>query len=63
MLCTAKDAVKLREFREDWGNTPVWVIETELRFGPSLFYEHPFPHWWEAWWNARREKTNGRPEQ
>ena len=59
VVCTAKDAVKLQEFREDWGNTPVWVMETELRFGPSLFSDHSFPQWWQNWWDTRRGQRAG----
>ena len=54
VICTAKDAVKLQRFGEDWGNVPVWVMETELRFGPSLFCQTGFPQWWENWWEAQR---------
>ena len=53
VLCTAKDAVKLKAFGEDWGHTPVWVMETELEFGPALFSERGFPQWWENWWDTR----------
>jgi len=45
VLCTAKDAVKLAAFREAWGGTPVWVLETEAEFGPSVFTEESFLSW------------------
>jgi len=45
ILCTAKDAVKLAAFREAWGGTPVWVLETEAQFGPSVFTEESFLSW------------------
>ena len=57
VICTSKDAVKLRAFGEEWGSTPVWVMETEARFGPSLFCEESFPQWWENWWSERRSTT------
>lgn len=55
VICTAKDAVKLRVFDGEWGNIPVWIMETEVRFGPSAFCEEEdFPLWWENWWRTRR---------
>ena len=62
VICTAKDAVKLQRFGEDWGNVPVWVMETELRFGPSLFCRTDFPQWWEDWWKAQRGTGGNRIE-
>ncbi|MDR2488283.1 MAG: tetraacyldisaccharide 4'-kinase [Desulfovibrio sp.] len=53
VLCTPKDAVKLQTFGKEWGETPVWAMETHVRFGPYLFCETPFPQWWEKWWRAR----------
>lgn len=50
VICTAKDAVKLQSFGEAWGSLPVWVMETEVRFGPYLFCDRSFPQWWEQWW-------------
>ena len=45
VLCTTKDAVKLAAYREAWGGLPVWVLETEAEFGPSIFTEESFPSW------------------
>ena len=59
VVCTAKDAVKLRAFGEEWCNTPVWVMETEARFGPSLFCKKSFPQWWESWWKKRNDVAGG----
>jgi tetraacyldisaccharide 4'-kinase len=57
VVCTAKDAVKLREFGREWGETPVWIMETRLRFGPHAFSRTTFPLWWEQWWRARPAPT------
>lgn len=62
VLCTAKDAVKLESFKEEWGATPVWAIETRVEFGPSLFHEGSFPQWWEAWWRAHASGGKHCPE-
>lgn len=48
VVCTAKDAVKLRAFADAFALAPVWVLETELRFGPSLFTNQDFSDWWDA---------------
>lgn len=45
VVCTAKDAVKLGAFRKAWNGLPVWVLETEATFGPSLFTDEEFPAW------------------
>jgi tetraacyldisaccharide 4'-kinase len=50
LVCTAKDAVKLASFSASFGFTPVWVLETRLEFGPSLFTEAAFPDWWDECW-------------
>lgn len=46
LVCTSKDAVKLSAFAELLHNTPVWVLESELTFGPSLFTDESFAGWW-----------------
>jgi tetraacyldisaccharide 4'-kinase len=53
VICTPKDAVKLGQLRRQWGCTPVWVMETQLRFGPCLFSKASFPQWWENWWQTQ----------
>ena len=45
VICTAKDAVKLGAFGHAWDGAPVWSLETDVVFGPSLFGEHNFPAW------------------
>lgn len=50
VVCTAKDAVKLRPFASVFGALPVWVLETAVEFGRSLFCEESFPSWWQARW-------------
>ncbi|MCL1939386.1 MAG: tetraacyldisaccharide 4'-kinase [Desulfovibrionaceae bacterium] len=45
VVCTAKDAVKLASFREAWDSAPVWVLETEAEFGPSVFTDESFSSW------------------
>lgn len=59
VVCTAKDAVKLRAFADLWANTPVWVLEMKLRFGGVLFSETGFPEWWEQRWRTMREGGPG----
>ncbi len=47
ILCTAKDAVKLGPMADETFH----VLETELRFGPSLFSSARFDEWWDRRWN------------
>lgn len=59
VVCTAKDAVKLKSFSEVWGSSPLWTLETRVEFGPCIDFsgqgEAPptFPVWWENWWKNR----------
>lgn len=57
VICTAKDAVKLGAFREAWGGAPLWVLETEAEFGPSLFTEESFLSWFSR---SLREAATGK---
>ena len=55
VVCTAKDAVKLKSFSEIWGKAPLWALETRMEFGPCLAWDSrqpafSFPSWWEGWW-------------
>ena len=60
VLCTGKDAVKLRAFHRQWAGIHVWVMETELRFGPCLFCDFTFPQWWATWWHTRHDTAAAR---
>lgn len=59
ILCTEKDAVKLRPLASSFGTHPVYVMETGLQFGPSLFTEETFRHWWERWWQTHSRTFSG----
>ena len=59
ILCTEKDAVKLRPLASLFGRHPVFVLETGLQFGPSLFTEEPFSVWWERWWQTNSRTFSG----
>ena len=48
ILCTPKDAVKLERF----ANPSLWTLETDLRFGQTLFRDLAFPQWWDATWEG-----------
>ena len=50
LVCTAKDAVKLVDFLPHFKNTPVWVFEVRVEFGPSLFTRYSFPQWLDYEW-------------
>jgi tetraacyldisaccharide 4'-kinase len=50
-LCTAKDAVKLRELADE----RLYSLDTRLVFGPSLFTDRPFPDWWSGVWSTLRQ--------
>lgn len=62
MVCTAKDAVKLKAFESAWGNVPLWTLETRVAFGPCRDYGAEgegavsFLDWWESRW---RDLRNG----
>lgn len=45
VVCTAKDAVKLRALSLE----NVWALRVEAAFGPALWTEAAFPQWLEAW--------------
>ena len=45
VICTGKDAVKLREL----GLADAWALRVEAAFGPALWAEAAFPHWLDAW--------------
>ena len=45
VICTSKDAVKLRELRL----ADAWALRVEAAFGPALWTEAAFPHWLDAW--------------
>lgn len=51
LICTCKDAVKLRHF------TPanLWAMRVTVDFGPALWTRQPFPQWFEEWLNRRIE--------
>ncbi len=51
LVCTAKDAAKLAPLLPRFGRTPVWVLETELIFGPALFTDKNFDAWWAEQWD------------
>ena len=61
VICTAKDAVKLGSLALLIGlhNAPpdLWSLGTRATFGPALWADQPFPHWWENWWNNRPAVT------
>lgn len=48
VICTAKDAVKLRIFPAP----NIWYLHTELEFGPALWTDEAFPAWWDNWWTT-----------
>ncbi len=50
VVCTGKDAVKLLPLLPRFGQTPVWVLEVALRFGPALFTNDTFESWWAGQW-------------
>lgn len=55
VVCTAKDAVKLRQF----GPFPdFWYIQTEVRFGPGFMTTRDFPDWLDAWWQHRHPASS-----
>ncbi len=64
VVCTAKDAVKLKSFAEEWGNMPVWILETRVRFGSCLDFASEkinmlsFVEWWEHWWEGEQQKCS-----
>ena len=49
VICTAKDAAKLRLFP----CPAIWYLRTEVQFGPSLWTDASFPDWWNAWWQTK----------
>ena len=54
VLCTAKDAVKLRPLAAAFGPRPVWVLRAAAAFGPALFTDLDFAGWWRRQWTAMR---------
>jgi tetraacyldisaccharide 4'-kinase len=60
VVCTAKDAVKLRYFDALWGDTPVWMLDVRAAFGPGVDFGAAgdpalgFTDWWTAWWRGIR---------
>lgn len=48
VICTAKDAVKLRMFPAP----NIWCLHTEIEFGPFLWAQDTFPAWWDHWWTT-----------
>lgn len=58
VVCTGKDAVKLRCFQDVFGSTPLWSLETGVQFGPGLAFSSKgeealeFSSWWEGWWQS-----------
>ncbi len=55
LICTAKDAVKLLAYKEEFKTTPVWVMDTKLCFGKTLFTSQNFATWFENWWLQKRK--------
>lgn len=53
VVCTAKDAVKLRQLPL----SNLWILRVEVKFGAFLWSQTPFPVWLETWWS--RQKTDG----
>lgn len=49
VVCTAKDAVKLRQLPL----SKLWILRVEVRFGAFLWSQTPFPVWLETWWNRQ----------
>ena len=46
IICTAKDAVKLRQY-----SVPnFWYLHTSVAFGHGMWTDQTFPEWWNAWW-------------
>ncbi|MDL2216777.1 tetraacyldisaccharide 4'-kinase [Desulfovibrio sp. OttesenSCG-928-M14] len=45
LVCTAKDAVKLAPHMSAFGQHPVLIMESEIRFGPALYADSPFEMW------------------
>ena len=61
VLCTAKDAVKLRPLADAFGLCPALVMTVEAAFGSSLFTDLDFADWWrERWRDMRAERGTGR---
>ncbi len=54
ILCTAKDAVKLSAFHSLFAGSRIAILESRLRFGPTLFTDKSFPAWWEEWWQKNK---------
>ncbi len=57
LICTEKDAVKLASFSPLLQGHPVWVLQSKVIFGPTLFTPKTFPEWWQEWWNTRNDKV------
>lgn len=55
VLCTAKDAVKLRPLAAAFGLYSVWILRVEAAFGPALFTRQDFESWWREQWRTMLE--------
>ncbi len=55
ILCTAKDAVKLRTFADD----RLISLDVEASFGPALYSGVSFLAWWEATWFEMSSQFRG----
>lgn len=60
IICTPKDAVKLKSFDGLWdASVPLWMLETRVEFGPVLNFGadngkvESFHAWWENWWETQ----------
>jgi tetraacyldisaccharide 4'-kinase len=68
VVCTAKDAVKLRYFDEAWGETPVWALDARAVFGPACDMGRDdtapmsFPDWWAERWAALGKGRGAAPD-
>ncbi len=58
IVCTGKDAVKLRRFGDILDGRTVLELDTGVEFGPAMFAERPFPAWWEDWWRRFGPETS-----
>ena len=50
LVCTRKDAVKLRELHL----SRLWALRVEVVFGQRLWSEKNFPEWIDAWWAKKK---------
>lgn len=59
LVCTSKDAVKLKSYDSCFGRIPLWTMETRVEFGPCLDFSaagearRNFSAWWGKWWENR----------